>query len=1310
MNREKKNYTIGLDIGTTSVGWAVINDDNKLIKKGNNPLWGYSLFDEGDSAAKRRTYRTSRRRLSRRKQRIHLLQDLCSEMIHPIDNSFFRRLKNSYLVDEDRKGDLKEGGILFKDQKSDSIFYDKYPTMYHLRKQLIECEEKVDPRFVYLALHHIVKYRGNFLYEGQKFDLQANDSNSVAKLEKVLEGIDIDPNKAAVIYLFLSTETLSKKERQAKIKELGIVSEEREILNELSKSLLGYKFKPSVITGGASSTTLSFSDANLDELIDKYLSEQSENVDIIYELQSIYSALVLKTILNNSDSISDSMVAIYENHKKELKELKKILEPYPEKRKKVLNEIYKEYINNAKENPRGEFYKKLKKELIDVKGSEAILNKIESDCFLRKQNTTDNGEIPYQLHYIEAEKIIDNQGKYYECLSKNKDKILSLISFKRPYYLGPSFGGDGTNPWAWMVTKNNEPIRPWNWDSIVDVDETARNFIDRMRNHCTYLLEEKTLPKSSIVLNRFNLLNELNKIKLNNKFIFTKREEKIEVINSLFLKKQKVSSKDLIDWLFDHQRIVSKEDCVITGFQSEEGFASSLQSEISIRKILDDKFDNNETEIERIIDYVTVYTDKKIIKRKIKNDISMNLTDNEIERLSNLKLSGYGRFSKKLIDGLLSNGVNRSPKTILGYLYDTNDNFMQILNNSDYGFMDKIRECNSAINDDPSKDIVNELVTSPANKRAINQSLRVVEDIVSYMKHEPDAIYIEFAREEKEKKRSVNRFEQLEKIYKDYCDKELQNVLKQNENQLGDDRIYLYFIQQGKCLYSGKSLDISDLTKYQIDHILPQSYIKDDSLENKALVISSENQRKKDSLLLDDEIISKNYYWWKSLYDKKLIGSKKFRNLVRKNVSDNETKGFIARQLVETRQICVHVRDILKNKYCNTEVGSVHAPLLSEFRHKYKIYKIRNLNSAHHSHDAYLTAMIGRFIKKETPYLFSNGDIESRYINKVISERLKEETSSGIGAERKLYSIVVNKMGNEVIFDDNGEVYWNGQEQVVYTKKIFGLRSYFYNYQTRDYDGSLFNATLYQSVRNNEKTKASANIKNNMPFEKYGGYSSTEKAYALAVEYKKGKKIVREAIDIPLIYTNCVKDYLIKETGDKNVKIIGKIRMNQTFIKDGSLLTMASASEWNIREPLFINNEFTEILFHITKKEYELYTRDQLLGLFTELLKKAYVNIPTLRETINSKFGGDKNKPFISNEESMNYISSLFENVDDKTVSESIIKLLECITSKSHPNFVIGDKPIASRFGRLSGKTLKLDDVEFVYTSPSGIFKTIKKL
>ena len=1315
MNKKDKKYSIGLDIGTTSVGWSVIGEDKKLVKKGNDQLWGYDIFEEGKNAKTRRIARSTRRRYARRRQRINLLQDLCSEMICEVDDMFFKRLNLSYLVDEDRTEDFKNGGVLFFDAESDSDFYSRFKTIYHLRNYLINSKEKADPRLIYLALHHIVKYRGNFLYEGQNFSIEDTQDNALKNIQNACETLGIDTDYGLKLYHIVSNDNLPKKERQRYSKEISSVKEIKPILEEMAKALLGYVFKPGIIIGVDSEEKTSFKDSNYDSFMDEFSSENEELSEVIYELQSVYNSLVIKNILGHNKTISESMISIYEDHANDLRMLKELLSNHGALKMIVLGSesLYEKYINSPKEMSKDEIYKKLKEVLekidnCDIKNE--ILRKIENDSFLVKQNTTDNSAIPYQLNYLEAKMIIDNQKEYYPCLDRNEDKILSIISFKRPYYLGPSKGGDGTNNFAWEIRKSNEPLRPWNWKEVIDIDKTAEKFITRMLNHCTYILGEYNLPKNSIVLNRFNLLNELNKIKIDGKFLFRKRDEKERIINGLFLKKSKVTEKDLYNWLINNQIIVSTDTHTITGFQSEGGFASNLNSERSLRNVLGDKFNSNIDEVEKIIEYLTIYNDKEIIKRRLKNDIDIELTDEEIKRLMNLSFKGFGRFSNKLINKLISNNINGSPKTIIELMYDTNDNFMQIINKSEYGFMDQINELNNQGIEEFAYESVNKLSTSPANKRAIWQSIRVVEDIVKFMKHNPDNIFIEFARSSDKKVRTKSRYSQLEKIYEEYCDDYLKKELRENKDNLSNDAIYLYFLQQGKCLYSGKPLSLDDLDKYQIDHILPQSYIKDDSLENKALVITKENQRKKDSLLLDEEIIRKQKIWWKRLYECNLMGQKKYMNLIRTKLSDTEAKGFISRQLVETRQICVHVRNILKNVYPETNVGVVHAALSTEFRHKNNLYKLRELNNSHHANDAYLTAVIGQFIMEEMPYLFTNGDIETRYINKIIEERIKEESKYINGKPRTIYSYVINKMGDEPIFNADDELVWGGSKQIDYIKRIFKLKNYFYSYQTRDYDGPLYNATIYSALKNDSNSKASVNKKNNMPVDKYGGYSSIEKAYALAVEYNSKKKTKREVVDIPAIYSNDPEEYLKELLKTSEVKIIEKIRMGQVFIKDGITYTMSSATEWSVRQQIYIDSPFDEILYNISRKKYDLNTREEFIRLFAYLAKKISFNMPFLRKSISEKIYSGISIEEIDYGELLIETEKRFIDISDEDLAKASIDILNCVTSKKHPDFSIGGLKILSRFGRLSKKKIDLGDVVFVHTSPSGIFRTLKKI
>lgn len=96
----EKNYSIGLDIGTNSVGWAVITDDYKVPAKkmkvlGNTDkkyikknLLGALLFDNGETAEATRLKRTARRRYTRRKNRLRYLQEIRKKWLKLMKASF----------------------------------------------------------------------------------------------------------------------------------------------------------------------------------------------------------------------------------------------------------------------------------------------------------------------------------------------------------------------------------------------------------------------------------------------------------------------------------------------------------------------------------------------------------------------------------------------------------------------------------------------------------------------------------------------------------------------------------------------------------------------------------------------------------------------------------------------------------------------------------------------------------------------------------------------------------------------------------------------------------------------------------------------------------------------------------------------------------------------------------------------------------------------------------------------------------------------------------------------------------------------
>ncbi|MBQ5781208.1 MAG: hypothetical protein IIW10_04605, partial [Spirochaetaceae bacterium] len=82
--KKNENYYVGLDIGTDSVGYAVTDEEYNLCRFKGKHMWGATLFKGAQLSEKRRGFRTARRRLARRKQRIQLLRELFAQEIGKI--------------------------------------------------------------------------------------------------------------------------------------------------------------------------------------------------------------------------------------------------------------------------------------------------------------------------------------------------------------------------------------------------------------------------------------------------------------------------------------------------------------------------------------------------------------------------------------------------------------------------------------------------------------------------------------------------------------------------------------------------------------------------------------------------------------------------------------------------------------------------------------------------------------------------------------------------------------------------------------------------------------------------------------------------------------------------------------------------------------------------------------------------------------------------------------------------------------------------------------------------------------------------
>lgn len=305
-------------------------------------------------------------------------------------------------------------------------------------------------------------------------------------------------------------------------------------------------------------------------------------------------------------------------------------------------------------------------------------------------------------------------------------------------------------------------------------------------------------------------------------------------------------------------------------------------------------------------------------------------------------------------------------------------------------------------------------------------------------------------------------------------------------------------------MYSKTKISISDLDKknadgkdlYDIDHIFPQSKVKDDSLENKVLVLSKINGDKSDDYPISPEIRNKMYSFWKMLHDNKLIGDKKFERLTRTTpFTDDELSGFINRQLVETRQSAKAVAELIKQYYSESEIVYVKAGLTSQFRQENNIVKCREINDLHHAKDAYLNIVMGNIYHvkfTKNPMLF-----------------VKEYRDG-----KAVFNLKIDKMLEHDVIR-NGETAWKGDGSslavVMHEVSKNNVRYVMYTYRRK---GQLFNANPERNI----KGDALVPRKKALSPEKYGGHNSTSASFFVFVKYDIGKITSRAIIPVELMY------------------------------------------------------------------------------------------------------------------------------------------------------------------------------------------------
>lgn len=1345
-NQRKKSkkfseYYLGLDIGTDSIGWCVTDPQYNVLKFNGKAMWGIRLFDEAEPAAGRRAIRCSRRRLHRQKQRISLLEELLSNEVAKVDPVFFMRLRESKFYIEDKNEVVRQKYALFADENfTDVDYYKEFPTIHHLKWALMNHKEKFDIRLYYLAISHMMKHRGHFLFSGSVNEATSFETvyDSLKEYTENELGFTLECEEPEILQKLLLDKSISKIDKKKQLAGLfrklpNPISEtmKKEALNALSGSTV----KLETLFGDETLrdqeiVKFSFADGTDEEKEEQLNNVLGERFEYFAKLKAVYDWATLTNILSGCSSISEAQVQSFEKHKKDLKELKYAVKKYlPESYYEIFSaddkkDNYASYVRHAaarkgtvapkRITEQKDFCDYIRKKFEKIDAEDEVIGRIKSETanytFMPKQRAKSNSAIPYQVHEMDLKKILEHMGEDYPELAEQQadgfsvcEKIHKMFRFRIPYYVGPLNGyhkDKGGN--SWVVRKESGKVLPWNFEDKVDVKASAGAFKARLTNKCTYILGKDVLPKNSLLYSRYMVLNELNNVRIDGTRLPVELKQRI--YEEVFKRRSgKYSLKKLKEWLMKEN--VIGQDALLSGVDGI--FQATLKSYQDFYKIIGNRVETEPLMVEDIIKNILIFgEDKRMLRELISEKYSDRLSDSEIQSISKLTYSGWGRFSQELLNGITDvNHETGELLTIIQAMWEGQENFMELMS-SRHGYMQEIQKSNGETSGKAgniSYELVQESYASPAVKRGIWQTLLIVKELQKVTKNNPARIFVEVARSrEEDPKRKASRKAKLLETYKAIKNEEkdwVSEIESRDEREFQSKKLYLYYMQMGRDMYSGQPIDLGELftNSYDIDHIYPQSKTKDDSiLNNLVLVRSEENRDKGDEYPVPDKF--RQTELWRRLLDKGFITKEKYGRLIRRtSLSDEELASFIGRQLVETRQSTKVVAQILEQTLPDTKIIYSKANAVSQFRQEKGFIKSRAVNDYHHAKDAYLNIVVGNV------YYTKFTDNPVRYI--------REEVRKSKGKEQ--YSL--NHMFD---FDvaRNGKTAWKrGSEGTIVTvRKQMGKNNILFTRYATEKRGGFYDQMLLR--KGSGQLRPIKTEDGRYDTERYGGYNKPSINYFMLVESddKKGRKRTLEGV--PVYFSGASEEELIEFCRDelnlKNPDIrLHEIRINALLKLDGYPMHISGKSGNSILMKngvqLCLSSEMEKIIHHIEKvvekskvdKNYQLDEHDKLtdaklVEIYDCLFAKATTGIFAQRPASQVKTMKNGREKFVA--------TSLIEKC---VIINEILHLFQCNASSANLK-LIGGVGRAGVF-KVSSKISSQTEAKLISQSVTGLFEQV---
>ena len=299
-------------------------------------------------------------------------------------------------------------------------------------------------------------------------------------------------------------------------------------------------------------------------------------------------------------------------------------------------------------------------------------------------------------------------------------------------------------------------------------------------------------------------------------------------------------------------------------------------------------------------------------------------------------------------------------------------------------------------------------IRNPVVLRALSQARKVINAVVRRY-GSPARIHIETAREVGKSFKDRKEIEKRQEENRKDREKAAAKFREYFPNFVGEPKskdilkLRLYEQQHGKCLYSGKEIDLGRLNEkgyVEIDHALPFSRTWDDSFNNKVLVLGSENQNKGNQTPYEYFNGKGNSREWQEFKARvetsRFPRSKKQRILLQKFDED----GFKERNLNDTcyvnRFLCQFIADRMRlTGKGKRRVFASNGQITNLLRGFWGLRKVRAENDRHHALDAVVVACSTVAMQQKITHFVHHKEMnafDGKTIDKETGEVLHQKT------------------------------------------------------------------------------------------------------------------------------------------------------------------------------------------------------------------------------------------------------------------------------------------------------------------------------